>query len=71
MKNIIIAALGAYIFYGFCVVRSIVIPFIAFGLFWVIVEGIDEEIADFKKSVKRGQELNKAIDRAKRGRRYE
>lgn len=52
MKNIIIAALAAYIYYGFCEVRNIIIPFVAFALFLVIVEEIDQDIADYKKKRK-------------------
>ena len=66
MKNAIIAALAAYIFYGFCVVRNIAIPFIVFALFWVMIEEIDEDIADFKKYLKR-----KEIQRGRKGRGYE
>ena len=65
MKNVIIAALGAYIFYGFCVVRHFIIPIVAFLLFWVMVEAIDEEIKDYVRRVRRGKRLNKIIDKAK------
>lgn len=65
MKNAIIAALGAYIYYGFCVEKSIVIPFIVFFLFWALVEEIDEDIKDFKRKVKRGERLSKIIDTMK------
>jgi len=65
MKNAIIAALGAYIFYGFCVVRHFIIPIIAFLLFWVIVEAIDEDIKDHRRMVRRGKRLVKIIEEAK------
>lgn len=70
MKNAIIAALGAYIFYGFCVDRSIAISFIVFLLFWVLIEDIDENIKDFRRKVRRGKRLKDQIERAK-GVRYE
>ena len=65
MKNAIIAALGTYIYYGFCVEKSIVIPIIVFFLFWALVEEIDEDIKDFKRKVKRGERLSKIIDTMK------
>lgn len=65
MKNIIISALSAYIFYGFCEVSNVLIPVMAFLLVWFICAGIDEEITDFKRSVKRGQRLNNQIDTMK------
>jgi len=65
MKNAIIAVLGAYIFYGFCVVRHFIIPIVAFLLFWVMVEAIDEEIKDYVRRVRRGKRLNKIIENAK------
>ena len=65
MKNIIIAALGSYIFYGYCEVKSIIALLITFGLLWFIIEDLDESIADFKKSVRRGKRLNKVIDEVK------
>jgi hypothetical protein len=52
MKNIIIAALGSYIYYGFCEVRNIIIPFIAFALFLVTIEEIEQDIADYNKKRK-------------------
>ena len=67
MKNAIIAALGAYIFYGFCEVRHLIIPFIVFLLFWVVIEDIDESIRDFKRKVRRGERLSKIIDILKGG----
>ena len=65
MKNIIISALGAYIFYGFCEIRHFMIPIVVFFLFWAIVAEIDESISDFKRSVRKGQRLNRTIDQMK------
>lgn len=65
MKNAIIAALGAYIFYGYCEVRSIFIPFVMFLIFWLMVEEIDEDIKEYRRRVRRGKRLNKMIDKAK------
>ncbi len=65
MKNVIISALCAYIFYGFCEVRSVLVPIITFLLVWFICAGIDEEIEDFKRSVRRGQRLNNRINTMK------
>ena len=65
MKNVIIAALGSYIFYGFCEVRHFLIPFVVFFVFWALVEEIDEDIKDFRRKVRRGKKLSKVIDKAK------
>lgn len=65
MKNIIISALSAYVFYGFCEVRHFMIPIMAFLLVWAVCAGIDEEIYDFQQSVMRGQRLNNKINRMK------
>lgn len=69
MKNLIIASMGAYIFYGFCEMRRIPATIIMFLLIWIMFMDIDEQIADFKKSVRRGQRLNNNIDRMKGARR--
>lgn len=66
MKNIIIAAYSSYFFYGFCVVRHWAIPIMAFFLFWLIIAETEELINDYKRSVKRGQRLNRKINRARR-----
>ena len=65
MKNAIIAALGTYIFYGFCVVKSFILPFLLFIVFWLMIWAIDEEIKDYLRMVRRGKSLNKIIDKAK------
>lgn len=65
MKNIIISALFAYIFYGFCEVRHLIILVVAFLLFLVIVMETDEIIADYKRTVRKGQRLNRKIDQMK------
>ena len=65
MKNAIIAALGTYIFYGFCVVKSFILPFLLFIVFWLMIWAIDEEIKDYLRMVRRGKRLNKIIDKAK------
>lgn len=65
MKNVIISALSAYVFYEFCEVKHFMIPILAFLLILVTCAGIDEEIYDFQESVKRGQRLNNKINRMK------
>lgn len=65
MKNTIIAALGAYIFYGFCEVRHFMIPVTVFLIFFVLLCEIDEEIECFSSQVRCGQRLNKRIDEMK------
>lgn len=65
MKNAIIAALGTYIFYGFCEVRHFLIPIVAFLIFFALLCEVDEEIEDFNRSVRRGQRLNRRIDQMK------
>ena len=65
MKNVIIAALSAYIFYGFCEVRHFILPFLLFVVFWLMVVAIDEDIKDFRRKVRRGKRLSKVIDKAK------
>ena len=65
MKNVIISALSAYIFYSFCEVRSLLIPFCVFFLFLALVAEIDESISDYRRKVRKGQRLNKIIDQMK------
>lgn len=65
MKNIIISALSAYIFYGFCDVKNLMIPVLAFVLVWVLCAETDEQVNDFMHSVKRGQKLNNRINKMK------
>ena len=65
MKNVIIAALGTYIFYGFCEVRFFLLPFLVFIVFWLIVVAIDEEIKDYRRKIRRGKKLSKLIDKTK------
>lgn len=65
MKNMIIALMAAYIFYGFCVIRNPIIPVIAFILFWLIIAEAEELVKDFQDSVKRGEQLNRRINHAK------
>ena len=65
MKNVIISALGAYIFYSFSEVKNLAVPVLVFFLIMAIVFEIDELLDDFKRSVRRGQRLNKRIDNMK------
>lgn len=65
MKNMIIAAMAAYIFYGFCEIHHPAIPVMVFLLFWAIIACIEDVVVDFQKSVKRGEKLNRRINRAK------
>ena len=65
MKNMIISALCAYIFYGFCEVRHFMIPIVAFFLFLYIVSITDEVIKDYMNTVRKGQRLCRKIDRLK------
>ena len=66
MKNMIIAALSAYIFYSFCEIRNLLIPVTMFLLVWIACQETDEIIHDFQKSVKRGQRLQRKLKRAGR-----
>lgn len=68
MKNIIIAILGSYIFYGFCTIRNPAIPIIAFLIFFLLISEIDEQIEDFKRMVRRWDRINRRINRAGRDR---
>ena len=61
MKNMIIAALSAYIYYGFCEIKNLIIPVMMFLLVWVACQEIDEIIHDFRESVRRGQKLQRKI----------
>ena len=65
MKNMIIASMSAYIFYGFCEIKSIPATVMMFLLIWILFEETDEQIRDFKLSVKRGQRLNDNINELK------
>lgn len=70
MKNIIISLMGSYIFwFRFCEVKNPAIPVIVFFLCWGIAAEIEEQVNDFKKSLKRGEKLNDQINRIK-GERY-
>ena len=67
MKNIIISMLVTYIYYDLCVVKNLLIVIFAFFIFWGLISEIDETIAEFNRSVRRGEKLNRQINRAKRG----
>ena len=49
MKNLIISAMGAYIFYGFCEVRHIIILFAAFVLILEIIVEVEKIIKELKE----------------------
>lgn len=49
MKDIIIAAMGAYIFYGFCEVRHIIILFAAFALLLELIVEVERIAKELKK----------------------
>lgn len=49
MKNIIIAAMGAYIFYGFCEVKHIIILFAAFALFLEVITSFERLVTEIRK----------------------
>lgn len=65
MKNMIIAALGAYIFYGYCEVYRIPTAIVMFFLFWAISVEVEEIVTDYMRSMKRGKRLNGKINNAK------
>ena len=54
MKNAIIAGLMAYIYYDFCIERNILLPIVAFFVFWALVSEIEKLIKGFKKGGKYG-----------------
>jgi hypothetical protein len=64
MKNLIIAILATIIFYTqFCVIKMpLVMPVFTLSV-WMIIAEIDEIISDYKKSVKRGEKLQRSIRR--------
>ena len=49
MKNIIIAAMGAYIFYSFCEVRHIILLFVAFALLLELIVEVEKIFIEIKK----------------------
>lgn len=65
MKNVIISALSAYIFYGFCEVKDLLTTGIMFLLILILLLDADERLAEFRLSVRRGKRLNKKIDKMK------
>lgn len=65
MKNMIISALGAYIFYGYCERYNMIGTAIMFFLLWFLVSDIDEISKDYMRSIKRGKRLNGKINKAK------
>lgn len=65
MKNVIISALSAYIFYGFCEVKDFLTPVIMFLLVLVLLLDADDRLAEFRLSVRRGKRLSKKIDKMK------
>ena len=64
MKNLIISILSTIIFYTqFCVIKMpLVMPVFTLSV-WMIIAEIDEIISDYKKSVKRGEKLQRSIRR--------
>lgn len=65
MKNMIISALGAYIFYGFCEIYRIPGAVAMFFLLWALAAEIEEIATDYMRSMKRGKRLNGKINNAK------
>ena len=68
MKNLIISVLLTFIFYTqFCEIKiPYIMPVLAL-IVWMIISEIDEYIADYKRSVNRGQRLQRKINRTRRG----
>lgn len=62
MKNVVISALCAYIYYDLCVVKYIWLAVVVFLLVWLTIAEAEETIKDFNGSVRRGQRLNKRIN---------
>lgn len=62
MKNIIISALCAYIYYDLCIEKYIWLAVVVFLLVWMTIAEAEEIIKDFNGSVRRGQRLNKRIN---------
>jgi hypothetical protein len=69
MKNMIIAALMTYIFWtDICVIHPLPVLPMIFGVIWMLLASIDDMMADFKRSMMRGNRLNMRINRIKRSR---
>lgn len=67
MKNLIIAILATIIFYTqFCVIKMPAVMPIFTLCVWVILAEIDEFIAEYKATVKRGEKLQRTIRKARR-----
>lgn len=68
MKNLIISVLATFIFYTqFCEVKlPYVMPMLAL-MIWGLLTEVDCYIEDYKRSVKRGEHLQRRIKRAGRG----
>ena len=49
MKNIIISFMGAWIFYGLCEVKKIVIAFIAFFVILELITVLDKIFIEIRK----------------------
>lgn len=69
MKNMIIAALMTYIFWtDICVIHPLPALPVLFLTIWVLLASIDDMVADFKRSMMRGNRLNMRINRIRRSR---
>lgn len=62
MKNILIAALTTYIFWAdICVIRPLPVLPLMFVTFLMLIVGIDDLIDDYRKTIRRGQRLQRRI----------
>lgn len=67
MKNFMLAILITYIFWAdICVIHPLPVLPILFLTIWVLLASIDDMVADFKRSMMRGNRLNMRINRIKR-----
>lgn len=62
MKNILIAALITYIFWtDVAVIHPLPVLPLMFVVFWLLIAGIDDLIDDYRKTIRRGQRLQRRI----------
>ena len=67
MKNILIAILMTYIFWAdICVIHPLPVLPLMFVAIWLVIAGIDDLIDDYRKTIRRGQRLQRRIRKMER-----
>lgn len=67
MKNILIATLMTYIFWAdICVIHPLPVLPLMFVAIWLMIAGIDDLIDDYRKTIRRGQRLQRRIRKMER-----